>query len=113
MEIFAVKEGRFTPSFEGIHNSMKSKAWLTLLDRRLANREGLTLAELSAAIPGSSYKSLSVLVGRWLRWKYIGYTNTTNGRRYHLLKKGEQWLSRWIEAGVLPLGRYIQELNHE
>jgi hypothetical protein len=66
------------------------------------------LAEL-AAMTGSSYSSLSVLVSRWTRWKYIGFRGRKGGREYILLARGRGWIERWHD--VMPLTDYIRELE--
>ena len=98
----------FVPTFVGKHNSTRCKAWLVLYDRYLGNKRGLTLREL-AIVTGISYKSLSVSLSRWIRWRYVGYTTTPEGRIYHLGKRGKDWLERWWYT--MPLQQYIEELE--
>jgi len=98
-----------TPSFKGKHNAIKSKCFIILFNRQLANERGLTLSEL-ARETGSNYKSLSVLIGRWIRWRYIGFRQYPGGRQYHLLKRGANWINRW--KYVIPLKKYISELEN-
>jgi len=105
---YIVKEISYTPSFTGKHNEIKSKCWLILYDRYLENRPGLTLLGLVNAV-GCSYKSLSVLLGRWIRWGFIGYRSRPGGREYHLNKTGRAWIDRW--RYTMPLDQYIQEIE--
>jgi hypothetical protein len=38
----------------------------------LGGKRGLTLREL-AYVTGISYGSLAVSLGRWIKWRYVGY----------------------------------------
>ena len=97
------------PSFRGKHNSTRCKAWLLLYDRYLGKKRGLKLREL-ALLTGISYKSLSVLLSRWIRWNYIGFRSRPRGREYSLRKRGRAWLDRW--QSIMPLERYLAELEN-
>ena len=103
-----VRTLNYVPSFSGLHNATRCKAWLVLYNHFLGNNRGLTLREL-ACITGISYKSLSVSLVKWVRWKYIGYQTHLGGRRYCILKRGRNWLERW--RNVMPLERYIKEIE--
>lgn len=103
-----IKTTTFIPTFVGKHNSIKAKCWLLLYDRCLGNQRGLKLAEL-AEMTGCSYKSLSVLLSRWIKWKYIGYCERKGGREYRLLRRGIAWIDRWHDT--MPLADYIRELE--
>lgn len=113
-----VKTKHYTPSFKGIHNAVRSKAWLVLLDHQLSGEPGLTLHQLSAEI-GTSYHSLAVLLNKWTgyrRRKPVGYhtihrAGYGNIKIYRLLKPGRKWLDRWIQEGELPIERYLSELE--
>jgi len=99
----------FEPSFVGKHNHVRTRTWLLLFDRRLARGRGLMLREL-ALQSGTDYKSLSVLLGRWVRWGYVGYRTTPKGRIYYLLNRGERWLQRWWH--LAPIEMCLAELGH-
>lgn len=103
-----IRELNYIPTFKGRHNSIRCKVWLILYDRYLGGNSGLKLNELVKST-GCNYKSLSVLVGRWIRWRYIGYNNYPGGREYHILKRGKDWIERW--KNVMPLERYIKEIE--
>lgn len=96
------------PTFRGIHNTVKAKCFMVLLDRRLQHLPGLTLSELASQTTGNYY-SISVLLVRWIRWKYVGYTITPARRRYHILKRGQFWLDR--HQDIMPLASLIAELE--
>lgn len=97
------------PTFNGIHNATRCKAWLVLYDRYLGRKKGLTLREL-ALISGIGYHSLAVSLSRWIEWRYIGYRTTPKGRIYRIRKRGKEWLERWWYT--MPLQRYIEELEN-
>lgn len=103
-----MKATTFIPTFNGRHNKIKAMCWLLLYDRYLGNQRGLKLAEL-AELTGFSYKSLSVLISRWLRWKFIGFPQRPGRREYHLLRRGIAWIDRWRD--IMPLDDYIRELE--
>lgn len=104
MSKITVRTLNYVPSFRGKHNSTRVKAWLILYDRY----RGLKLAEL-ALLTGVSYKSLSVSLSRWIKWRYVGARSHPGGREYHILKRGRAWLERWRDT--MPLDRYIQEIE--
>jgi hypothetical protein len=109
--MYEVKEHTFNyvPSFKGKHNSTRCKAWLLLYDRLLAGKRGLTLREL-ALLSNVGYKSLSVSLTRWIKWRYVGYMSTPKGRIYRLRKRGKDWLERWWY--IMPLQQYFEELKN-
>ena len=98
----------YTPTFRGKHNQVKCKCWLVLYNYYLNNEPGLRLIELVNQT-GGNYKSISVLVGRWIHWGFIGYRSYPRGRVYHILKLGCEWLNRWWD--LMPLARYIEEIE--
>ena len=98
----------YTPTFRGKHNEVKCKCWLVLYNYYLNNEPGLRLIELVNQT-GGNYKSISVLVGRWIHWGFIGYRSYPRGRVYHILKLGREWLNRWWD--LMPLARYIEEIE--
>jgi hypothetical protein len=99
----------YVPSFRGKHNATRCKAWLLLYDRFLGNKRDLSLKELSE-ITEIGYKSLSVCLVKWIRWRYIGFNNHQGGRRYHILKRGRDWLERWQDQ--MPLEAYLSEMGN-
>jgi len=103
-----IRTPNYVPTFEGKHNSTRCRAWLVLYDRYLGNKRGLTLREL-AFMTGISYKSLSVSLIKWIRWRYIGYQPHRGGRQYCILKRGRDWLQRWQDT--MPLEQYIKEIE--
>lgn len=103
-----IKTINFTPSFSGRHNEIRCKCWLLLYDRYLGKKRGLKLVEL-VQMGNFNYKSLTVLLSRWIRWRYVGARSRPGGREYSLRKRGRAWLQRWWD--VLPLDRYIQEIE--
>jgi hypothetical protein len=98
----------YTPTFVGKHNGTRCKAWLTLYDRYLGHKRGLTLKEL-ASTTGISYGSLAVSLCKWKKWRYVGYEPHPGGRRYHILSRGRNWLDRWQDT--MPLKRYLNDLE--
>ena len=109
MSEITVRTFNYVPSFRGKHNSTRCKAWLLLYDRYLGKKRGLKLREL-ALLTGISYKSLAVLLSRWIRWNYIGFRSRPRGREYSLRKRGRAWLDRW--QPIMPLERYLAELEN-
>ena len=103
-----LKETNYTPSFEGRHNAVKVKVWLILYDAKLGGKPDKTLRELNT-LTGCDYKSLSTLLTRWIKWKYVGFHNYPGGRKYYLLKRGVDWLLRWDDT--MPIQRYISEIE--
>ena len=99
----------YVPTFRGKHNEVKSKCLLLLYNRYLDNQKGFKLAEL-VKMGGFNYKSLSVLLSRWIKWQYIGYRNCPGGREYRIRKRGRDWLESWQD--IMPLERYISELEN-
>jgi len=99
----------YTPTFRGIHNSIRCKVWLLLYDRYLGKKRGLKLAEL-VKMGNFNYKSLTVLLSRWVRWRYLGARSRPGGREYSLRKRGRAWLDRW--QSIMPLERYLAELEN-
>ncbi len=98
----------YIPSFRKIHNEVRSKCLILLYAQHLTDQRGLKLAEL-VELGNFNYKSVSVLLTRWINWRYIGYCSTPEGREYHILRRGRDWFDRWQEA--MPLERYIRELE--
>ena len=98
----------YVPTFSGKHNSTRCKAWLVLYDCYLGRRRGLLLREL-AQKTGISYKSLSVSITKWIRWRYVGFHLTGAGRAYKLNKRGRDWLERWWYT--MPLQQYFSEIE--
>jgi hypothetical protein len=101
-----LKKLNHTPSFEGRHNYVKAVVWLILIEQYTGGKKGLTLKELSS-VTGFGYKSLSVLLGRWARWNYVGvqYHNYSKGRRYYLKKRGRNWIERWWDYLPVTAGQ--------
>ena len=104
-----VRTFNYVPSFNGKHNATRCKAWLLLYDRLLGGKRGLKLRELSL-LTGISYKSLSVSLSKWIKWRYVGYRSTPKGRIYRLRKRGKDWLERWWYT--MPLQQYLEELEN-
>ena len=98
----------YVPTFHGKHNEIKAKCLFLLYHWYLNYKRGLALAEL-VKIGGFNYKSLSVLLSRWIKWRYIGYRNYRGGRVYYIRSRGRRWLERW--KYIMPLDRYINELE--
>jgi hypothetical protein len=96
----------YVPSFNGKHNAPRCKVWLVLYDRYLCKKRGLTLRDISR-ISGVGYKCLSVCLVKWVKWHYVGYQPHAGGRRYHILKRGREWIDRW--RFVMPMERYTAE----
>src|SRR3990172_6007095 len=89
----------YVPTFNGKHNATKVKTWLVLYSRFLGGKRGLRLKEL-VDNTGISYKSLSVSLANWTRWRYVGFNITPKGREYSLRKRGREWLERWWD--IIP-----------
>lgn len=105
----SIREVHYIPTFEGKHNSLRSKVWLVLFDNALGGGKGLRLNEL-ASKSGAGYHSLAVSLTKWIKWRYVGYRSGPKGRLYCLRKRGKDWLERW--QSTMPLSRYIQEIEN-
>jgi hypothetical protein len=102
------RKANFCPTFRGRHNAVKSKCLIVLYNRKFNGERGLTLSELTRAT-GSNYKSLSVLLKRWVGWRYVGYHQSKKGRVYDIRKRGVAWVDRW--NNIMPTERYNAELE--
>lgn len=81
---------QFTPIIRPGHNDVKVKAWATLYNYR---KTGLTLAEL-AERGKLSYKSLSVMLRRWISRGYV-WARGKYSKTYFLKAKGVRYLAKW------------------
>ncbi len=96
-------------SFNGIHNSNRSKVLIVLYDRYEGNKpRGLTVREL-AEQTGCNFYSLKSRVMKWVKWKYLlGYRTTPY--TFKIAERGRKWLDRHRNRGM-PFDRYMQEIE--
>ncbi len=107
---YILKRINFIPSFKGLHNRSKSKAWLMLLEARLAgSKGGLTTNQLSSCI-GVSCGSLASLLIHWYRWHYVLCYRDTGVCRWLLATRGKRWLLRHYLS--MPLSEYASEMPY-
>jgi len=99
-------------TFRGKHNEAKSKALITLLDRKERGYGSLTLREL-ARESSVSYEYLKSRLGKWYQWKYVTRRVTDGSTRpvysYSITVRGESFVKTRIPPGVLAI--YISELK--
>jgi len=95
------------PTFKGRHNSVKAKCLIVLYEAKMGHQIGPTAKEL-AAKAGVSYRSLSTLLPRWLRWEFV-LCEGTYRVQWRIARRGQQWLNRW--QSVMPLVRYVREIE--
>ena len=96
------------PSFRGLHNSVKTKILLILYREQLSGNSGLKPHEIASKAGLKSVNSVTVLLRRLKKWLYVSQPRPFI---YKLATKGEEWLKRWVEKGVLPLDKYIAEIE--
>lgn len=94
-------------TFRGKHNEAKSKALITLLDRKEQGDGSLTLREL-ARVSLVSYNYLKSRLGKWYQWKYIT-RRIANGKNrpvytYSIAVRGEVFVKTRIPP--ILLARY-------
>jgi len=89
----------YVPYFGGKNNTIKYKVWLMLLGRYLNRQSGLKLSQMSELL-SCNYYSLAVLLGRWVKWGYVGFRKHPGGRIYQIRSKGREWLERW--QSIIP-----------
>ena len=98
-------------SFNGIHNSVRSKCLIVLYDRYLGGeqRKGLTVREL-AAQAGVNLFSVKSKIMLWCKWKYLlGYK--TDPYTFKIAERGKKWIDRHRHRGM-PFDRYMQEIEN-
>ncbi len=82
-------------SHKGKHNHIKLSAFTTLAIWQESFHCGITLTELAAVLKGiSTYASLRVLAGRWLRWGYLRRDRQGSGVIYSLTAYGLKYRNR-------------------
>ena len=101
-----IRPVKYEPSFEGKHNSVKSKAFIVLYSLREESR-GITAREL-AARAGINHRSLITLLARWQKWRYVSRSND-KPMLSKIRDKGIKWLTRWYP--IMPFERYIEEIK--
>ena len=103
------RKGISRVSFNPPHNCRKAAALLYLL----AYRRGLRLRDW-VKVSGLDYSSLSTAVSRWTRvceYCYRTGSRKAGGFRYHINRKGCDWLARWFLAMPPELQELAQELD--
>ena len=83
------------PSFLGKSNHTKAASFELLRQRS----GGLFLSDFTEVL-GVPRHSMSTLLARWTRWKYVLRRVTPLGFKYRLARKGVKWLVRW--SAVIP-----------
>ena len=101
-----IRPVKYEPSFEGKHNSVKSKAFIVLYSLKEDTR-GITAREL-AAQAGINHRSLITLLARWQKWRYVSRSND-KPTLWKLRDKGIKWLTRWYP--IMPFDRYVAEIK--
>jgi len=89
-------------SFNGSHNRIKALSWLLL-----SQHPGLSCVRV-AALVGTSPGSMSVLLGRWVKWKYTVRGGTRGNYVYSLDDKAMAWLNKHLNT--MPLGSWLNAL---
>jgi predicted transcriptional regulator len=100
------------PSFEGIHNAVRAKTYLVLLEYSLNYRYGTGLnARDIARLSGCSYRTILCSLGKWTKRRYILRVHCHGYYHYRIAKRGSKWLDRHIQGLRLPVEKYIQEME--
>lgn len=99
------------PNFDGRHNAVRMKT-LLVLNRDYAKNtyRGLTLREI-ADKTGESYLTLKCSLGKWAKWRFIGFRETygEGPRLYYILQRGRRYLNKW--HSIIPVFRYNLEMK--
>jgi predicted transcriptional regulator len=91
--------------FLGCHNQRKAMALLLL--SQYPNLGYLQIA----SIVGSSPRSMSVLLKRWVQWRYVARGGLKHQYVYSLTSFGLEWLNKHLNE--MPLDVWLKELGPE
>ena len=106
---------RHRATFEGRHNSVKTKTLVVLYHRQFTEglNTGLTAKQI-ALLAGVNLGSVLSRAGSWYRWGYIGRRAKTDGNGrpayfYSLAGRGKNFIESRVPQDVL--NRYIKEIR--
>ncbi len=99
-------------TFRGRHNLVKVRVFVLLALTVGEQHRGLSLSQITA-LSHENYRSLAVLLPRWVRWRYIGrclYKGETI-YSYYLLRRGERFIRLIVPPSLLKVELQRCQLN--
>jgi len=91
--------------FVGSHNRVKALSWLLL-----SQHPGLNYVQIAARV-GTSPSSMSVLLGRWCRWRYLVRSGDKGRYFYGVADEALTWVNKHFDE--MPLDVWLNELGPE
>ena len=91
--------------FLGCHNKVKALSWLLL-----SQYPGLGYVQIATRV-GTTPASMSVLLGRWCRWRYLIRSGAKGSFTYSIADEALVWVNRHLNN--MPLDNWLNELGPE